>query len=60
MLTGAPESAALLAAEQRETGPRGQINLFDPEAIHRGGVVEAGERVVVLARMSAVWNRTTG
>jgi hypothetical protein len=55
MLAGDPGTAAMLRAETRRTGPRGQINLFDPEAIHRGGLVEAGERVVILARMIAVF-----
>jgi hypothetical protein len=55
MLAASPESRALLDAEMRLTGPRGQINLFDPEAIHRGGLVEAGERVVVIAGIRAVW-----
>jgi hypothetical protein len=55
MLPDAPETKALLEAETRMTGPRGQVNIFDPEAIHRGGQVESGERVVLLASIAAGW-----
>jgi hypothetical protein len=55
MLPGAPETAAILEAEKRVTGPRGQVNIFDPEAVHRGGQVEMGERVVLLASIAAGW-----
>ena len=48
MLAGAPETEALLAQEHVALGPRGQLNLFDPEAIHRGGNVRQGERQVLL------------
>jgi hypothetical protein len=49
------ECRELLQAEARMTGPRGQVNLFDPEAIHRGGLVQAGERVALIAGIRAVW-----
>ena len=55
LLPGSAECEDLLARAERMTGPRGQLNLFDPEAIHRGGQVSAGERVVVLASVAAVF-----
>jgi len=55
LLAGAPETRALLAAERVVTGPRGQMNLFDPEAIHRGGHVHEGERHVMLLSVAARW-----
>lgn len=55
MLAGAPETMALLQSERVMTGPRGQLNLFDPEAIHRGGHVRRGERVVMLLSVAARW-----
>ena len=48
MIAGSPEAVDLLGREIVATGPRGQLNLFDPEAIHRGGNVRQGERRVVL------------
>jgi hypothetical protein len=48
MIAGSPEAEALLASELVATGPRGQLNLFDPEAIHRGGNVRTGQRHVIL------------
>jgi hypothetical protein len=53
MPSGAPETAALLAEERVMTGPRGQLNLFDPEAIHRGGHARQGERHVFLLSVAA-------
>jgi hypothetical protein len=38
------ESARLLKDELRAVGPKGLLTLFDPDAIHRGGNVRAGER----------------
>ncbi len=55
LLAGAPETDALLAAERVMTGPRGQMNIFDPEAIHRGGHARAGERHVMLLSVAARW-----
>ena len=53
MPVGAPETAALIAEERVMTGPRGQLNLFDPEAIHRGGHARHGERQVFLLSVAA-------
>ncbi len=55
MLAGSPEADALLEQEFVATGPRGQLNLFDPEAIHRGGNVRRGERHVLLITCGAAW-----
>ena len=44
MSPASPEAQALLADELRAVGPRGLLTLFDPEAVHRGGNVSAGER----------------
>ena len=51
MLPGSPESQALLEQEIVALGPRGQVNLFDPEGVHRGGNVRSGERRVLLVTM---------
>lgn len=48
MIAGSPEAQALLAEEFVALGPRGQLNLFDPEGVHRGGNVREGERQVIL------------
>jgi hypothetical protein len=48
MLADSPEAEALLSQEIVALGPRGQLNLFDPEGVHRGGNVRAGERHVLL------------
>ncbi len=53
MLADAPETLDLLAREHVATGPRGQLNIFVPEAIHRGGVARAGERQVMLLSIGA-------
>ena len=55
MLADSPEAKALLDQEIVATGPRGQVNLFDPEGVHRGGNVRQGERRVVLITMGPVW-----
>ena len=55
MRAGAPDTEALLRSERVMTGPRGQLNLFDPEAIHRGGHVRRGERQVMLLSVAARW-----
>jgi hypothetical protein len=56
MLAGSPEAEALLEAEAVMTGPRGQLNLFNPDAIHRGGNVKSGERHVILISVGPRWN----
>jgi hypothetical protein len=48
MIPGSPEADALLDQEFVAVGPRGQLSLFDPEAIHRGGNVRSGERRAIL------------
>ena len=53
---GSAEGEALLASEQQTYGPPGQLSLFDPEMMHRGGHIRSGERVVVLVGMGAVWS----
>ena len=55
MLPDAPETKALLEQEFVATGPKGQLNLFDPESVHRGGNVRTGERRVALVTMGAAW-----
>ena len=55
MLPDAPEAQALLDQEFVATGPKGQLNLFDPEGVHRGGNVRSGERRVALITMGAAW-----
>ena len=55
MLADSPAARALLEQEFVATGPRGQLNLFDPEAIHRGGNVRQGERHAVLITCGPVW-----
>lgn len=55
MIPGSPEANALLDKEIVQLGPRGQLNLFDPEAIHRGGNVRSGERQVLLITTIAQW-----
>jgi hypothetical protein len=56
MIPGSPEAEALLEAEQVMTGPRGQLNLFNPDAIHRGGNVTAGERHAMLIYIDPRWH----
>ena len=60
LLPGAPDTEALLAAERVLTGARGQLNLFDPEAIHRGGHAQQGERQVMLLSVAARLPRLSG
>lgn len=55
MIAGSAESEALLRNEVVAVGPRGQLNLFDPEAIHRGGNVRSGERRAVLITTEPKW-----
>jgi hypothetical protein len=42
-----PISRRLLESEWRITGRRGTVVVFDPKGFHRGGMVEAGERLVI-------------
>ncbi len=56
ILPGSAACATLIGQAVALTGPRGTLNVFDPEAIHRGGQVNTGERVVILASVSAKWN----
>ena len=56
MIPGSPEAEDLLAQEQVMTGPRGQMNLFNPDAIHRGGNVERGRRHVLLISVGPRWH----
>ncbi len=49
----AHETLALAACEHVATGPRGQLNIFVPEAIHRGGLARTGERQVMLISIGA-------
>ncbi len=55
MIPGSPEAQALLAQEDVAVGPRGQLNLFDPESIHRGGNVRHGRRHAVLITTGPRW-----
>ena len=45
-----PELARLLATERRFTSADGDLLLFDDRGIHRGGLVEAGERHMLQIR----------
>jgi hypothetical protein len=56
MIPGSSEAQALLDDEKVMTGPRGQLNLFNPDAIHRGGNVRSGERRVLLISVGPRWN----
>lgn len=42
-----PQAPALLAAEARFTTDAADAILFDPDGVHRGGMVQSGERRVV-------------
>jgi hypothetical protein len=46
-----PELAQLLASERRFTPADGDLILFDDRGIHRGGLVEAGERCMLQIRL---------
>ena len=43
----APASAEILRASWAITGPKGAVVLFDTKGIHRGGMVDEGERRVI-------------
>jgi hypothetical protein len=47
LLDDSPASRELLRSAWSVTGPKGAIVLFDTKGIHRGGMVEAGERHVI-------------
>jgi hypothetical protein len=47
-----PELARLLASERRFTSADGNLILFDDRGIHRGGMVEAGERCMLQIRLA--------
>jgi hypothetical protein len=49
------DTRALLASEQLYLGGPGSGALFDPEAVHRGGLACEGERRAVLITLSAMW-----
>lgn len=49
------ETRVLLGSERVALGQRGLVSLFDPEAVHRGGLVTTGERLAILVTMSAVY-----
>jgi hypothetical protein len=55
MIAGSPEAEELLANERVMTGPRGQLNLFNPDSIHRGGNVREGQRHVLLVSLGPRW-----
>ena len=46
-----PALARLLASERRFTSADGDLILFDDRGIHRGGLVEAGERFMLQIRL---------
>jgi hypothetical protein len=46
-----PELPRLLASERRFTSADGDLILFDDRGIHRGGMVEAGERCMLQIRL---------
>jgi hypothetical protein len=46
-----PALARLLASERRFTSADGDLILFDDRGIHRGGMVEAGERCMLQIRL---------
>jgi hypothetical protein len=49
------ETQALLASEQAILGGPGSGALFDPEAVHRGGLASTGERRAILVTLSALY-----
>lgn len=46
-----PELARLLASERRFTSADGDLILFDDRGIHRGGLIEEGERCMLQIRL---------
>ncbi len=55
MIAGSDESRRMLAEELVSIGPRGLMTLFWPEAIHRGGNVQSGERHALQITLTAQW-----
>jgi hypothetical protein len=55
LLPGSAETEALLASEFVSTGERGHYTVFNPEAVHRGGAVNAGERHALQITLGARW-----
>ena len=55
LLPGSLEAEALLATEFVSTGERGHYTVFNPEAVHRGGAVRAGERHALQITLGARW-----
>ena len=49
------ETRELLAGEQVFLGGPGVGTLFDPEAVHRGGLAASGERRAILVTLSAMY-----
>jgi hypothetical protein len=47
MRPGDPATPALLKSEWTIEAPRGHVVLFDTKGLHRGGLVEKGERLVI-------------
>ena len=47
LMTPTPEADAIARSLWSVTGPAGSIVLFDTKGIHRGSMVEAGERRVL-------------
>jgi len=46
-MDGSPEAEALLAREYKFTSKDGNLLFFDPEGVHRGGMVDRGERIIL-------------
>ena len=53
MLAAWPESQRLAQRESVSIGARGLLSLFDPEAIHRGGLAKTGDREALLITIRA-------
>ncbi len=53
LLPDGEDTRALVAQEFVSTGERGTYTLFNPEAVHRGGAVSAGERLALQITLSA-------
>ena len=57
LLPGSEEAADLVARERVTVGGRGRFTLFDPEAIHRGGMALRSERRALLITLGARYLR---
>ena len=53
LLRESEDGQRLLAAEIAALGPPGLLSLFDPEAVHRGGLATTGERQALLITLIA-------